>query len=264
MIRNRKDILILCLAAVLVLPLEKSASADGNQVLFSGVLSRHVSQGKIDFTNLCRDGDLNLYTGQLNDIDPQLITDEKNRFAFWLNAYNAYSLKAICSKYPIKSVNDLNFGGLIISVVLKKSVWDKPFVMVGHKAYTLRQVDHEILRPTFKDPRIQFAIACGAVGCAPSRSEAYEGARLDTQLEDQTRRFINDPRENSFDKATMTAYLSPLFNWSRKDFGKDEGEVLLFIASYLPADLASRIRQNLPAWKIKYNRYDLSLNDAKN
>jgi hypothetical protein len=251
------------MTGALIIFWQGQASAAGNELL-TNLLSRYVSEGKTNYTDLCKDGDLNAYIEQLSAADPKAIGDDKDRFAFWLNVYNAYSLKAICNKYPIKSVNDLNFGGLVFSVLVKKSVWDRPFVMVGHKPYTLRQVDHEILRPIFKDPRIQFAIACGAVGCAASRSEAYEGATLDSQLDDQTKKFINDPRLNAFDKDKMTAEISPLFNWSRKDFGKNEAELLVYIAYYLPADVAEAIRRNPAAWKVKYNAYDLTLNDAKN
>ena len=118
--------------------------------------------------------------------------------------------------------------------------------------------------PTFKEPRILFTIACGAVGCAQSRTEAYEATTLDRQLDDQAKRFINDPKLNTFDLPTKTAYLSPLFNWSRKDFGKKEKDVLIYIASYLPLDIAQSIRQNPFIWKIKYNQYDLTLKDVKN
>lgn len=227
------------------------------------LLSMYVNQGAINYTGLCKDKGLDVYTQQLNDTDPQAISDEKERFAFWLNVYSAYSLQAICQRYPIQSVNDLNPGGLILSVVLKKSVWDKPFVMVNHQVHTLKEVDHEILRPTFKDPRIQFAIACGAIGCGATRQEAYEGSTIDAQLEDQTRVFVNDRRVNSFDQMKKLAVLSPLFKFSAKEFGRNQAEVLLFIAKYLPTDLAQDIRQDPSAWKVKYNAYDLTLNDRK-
>ncbi len=228
------------------------------------ILSTYVHDGATNFTELCKDDHLTGYIEQFNATDPEAIKDTNDRFAFWLNVYNAYSLQAICQKYPIKSVNDLNPGGLILSVVLKKSVWDKPLVMVNHKQYSLKQVDHEILRTTFKDPRIPFAIACGGIGCGPSRSEAYEGSTIDSQLEDQTRIFINDIMLNSFDVNTKTAVLSPLFKFSAKDFGKNQAELLVFIAKYLPVEIAQDIRKSASQWKVKYNSYDLTLNDTRN
>ncbi|MBZ0167754.1 MAG: DUF547 domain-containing protein, partial [Candidatus Omnitrophica bacterium] len=231
--------------------------------LWNGVLAEHVREGEIDFARLCRDPRLGRYTDYLSRTDPDAMADNNDKFAFWLNVYNAYSLQAICKEYPIKSINDLNFGGLIVSVLLKKSVWDQPMVVVNNKEYTLREVDHEILRPTFKDARIQFAIACGAIGCPPSRSEAYEGSVLDAQLDDQTKRFINDASLNSFNTAKRQANLSPLFNWSKKDFGNNDAELLAFIAKYVPGDLSRSLTKDADSWKIKYNKYDLTLNDAK-
>jgi hypothetical protein len=239
------------------------AVAEEQHAAFTALLSKHVKDGRINYTNLCKDQRLNEYTDQLNKTQPDAIQNEKDRFAFWLNTYNAYSLQAICKQYPIKSINELNFGGLIVSVLLKKSVWDRPFVMVNHKAYTLREVDHEILRPLFKDPRIQFAIACGAIGCAPSRSEAYEGDKINAQLDDQARRFINDPSINSFDSRRKVAKISTLFNWSKKDFGSSDKELLLYLASYLPDDLKGAIMNDPMSWKIIYSKYDLTLNDTK-
>lgn len=250
------------LIAMLVTVPVSTAEESSNQLL-NGVLSEHVREGEIDFTRLCRDPRLGKYTDYLSRTDPDAITDKNDKFAFWLNVYNAYSLQAICKEYPIRSINDLNFGGLIVSVLLKKSVWDQPVVVVNNKNYTLREVDHEILRPTFKDARIQFAIACGAVGCPPSRSEAYEGRVLDAQLDDQTKIFINDARRNSFNAAKRQANLSPLFNWSKKDFGNNDAELLAFIAKYLSGELRSSLTTDPNSWKIKYNKYDLTLNDAK-
>jgi len=262
---NISKLLTIILALFLAMLFQPGQSwAQEQNDLLTEVLSAHVLGNRIDYTNLCKDERLNRYTDQLNATDPQAIPQPQDLFAFWMNVYNAYSLKAICKQYPIKSVNDLNFGGLIISVLLKKSVWDKPFVMVNHKPHTLREVDHEILRPTFKDPRIQFAISCGAVGCAPSRKEAYEGNKIDQQLDDQARRFINDPKLNVFDKEHMTAKISTLFNWSKKDFGGNDHELLLYLSKYLPDDIKMSIVASVSSWKITYNNYDLTLNDAKN
>lgn len=258
---NKLYVGLFVVISVMIAP--KSVMAANMHDDLTKVLSTYVRDGATNFQGLCKDNQLKQYIKRVQFIDPDAINENNDRFAFWLNVYSAYSLDAICQKYPIRSVNDLNSGGLVLSVILKKSVWDRPFVIVNQRAYNLRQVDHEILRPRFKDPRIQFAIACGAIGCGAFRSEAYEGAIIDQQLDDQTRTFINDVRLNTFDPTTKTATLSPLFNWSSKDFGKDQGEVLLFISKYLPQAVAQSIRENPKAWKIKYNQYDLTLNKQK-
>ena len=252
-----------CMLALLIHFTPGTAHSRVDHSLFDNVLSQHVSDGQINFTNLCDDQRLGQYTDLLNQSDPAQISDQQEQIAFWLNVYNAYSMEAICAEYPIKSINELNFGGLIFSVLTKKSVWDQPIVKVNGKTYTLRHIDHGILRPEFADNRIQFAIACGTIGCAPARNEAYQGSTLSQQLADQTRTFVNDQRNNSFDLRKRRANLSTLFKWSRKDFGDSDENLLLFTAEYLPENLRSDIIENVDDWKVKFKKYDLTLNDKK-
>lgn len=237
--------------------------AQGRHQLLTNLLNDHVSNGQVNYARLCADDRLNQYTAQLNDTDPAALPSEDERFAFWLNTYTAYSLSAICAEYPIKSVNDLHFGGMLFAVATGRSVWDKPLVKVNGGTYSLKEVDHEILRKRRPDPRIQFAIACGAVGCGPVPEEAFEAARLGAQLDRQAKAFINDPRINRFDRTRHEAELSPLFKWSRKDFGRNERDVLLFVAKYLPAELSQSIQADPRKWDVTYGDYDLTLNDSK-
>ncbi|MCA9403465.1 MAG: DUF547 domain-containing protein [Candidatus Omnitrophica bacterium] len=242
---------------------DQAVWAQGRHQLLTDVLSAHVSNGHVNYARLCADGRLDAYTAQLNSTDPAQLPSADARFAFWLNTYTAYSLSAICAKYPIDSVNDLHFGGMLFAVATGRSVWDKPLVRVNGRKYTLKEVDHEILRKQYADPRIQFAIACGAVGCGPVPQEAYEAEQLDAQLDRQARAFINDPRSNRFDEARQRAVLSPLFKWSRQDFGRSEDDVLLFAARYLPPDLSRNIQTDPGKWDVEYGEYDLRLDDAK-
>src|SRR6185436_15382923 len=100
------------------------------------------------------------------------------QLAFWINAYNAYTIQLVNSHHERASIQNLR-------AVLGHSPWQEPLVKAGGRTYTLDQVEHEILRKRFHEPRIHFAIVCAAVSCAPLRSEAYVGVRIEAQLDDQ-------------------------------------------------------------------------------
>jgi hypothetical protein len=155
--------------------------------LFTEILATYVNNGRVDYTKLCRDPRLADYIDLLSSTDPEEIVGEDEQLAFWINAYNAFTLKIICDNYPLKSINDLHFGGLVLGTVLKKTVWDKEFVVINKREMSLNHIEHDIVRPIFGDPRAHFALVCASVSCPPLRSEAYEGHRLDEQLEKKKR-----------------------------------------------------------------------------
>jgi hypothetical protein len=229
--------------------------------LFTEILQDYVEDGKVNYKELCDDDRLDAYIAQLAATNPDTIADDKARLAFWINAYNAYTLKVICEHYPIKSINELHTGGLIIGMVLKKTIWDKPFVIINNRRITLNTIEHKIIRKRFRDARIHFALVCASQSCASLRSEAYEGAKLDEQLDDQGRKFFSQANKNYFDIDTMQAHLSKILDWYSEDFGKNDEEILLYISGFLSDDLAAAIRANPKKWKIKYTKYDWSLNE---
>ncbi|MBI3189339.1 MAG: DUF547 domain-containing protein [Ignavibacteriales bacterium] len=228
--------------------------------LFTAILKDYVSDGWVNYKSLCMDNRMEQYLQQLADANPDTITSENARLAFWINAYNAYTLKVICDNYPVKSINDLHWGGLIIGTVLKKTIWDKDFVIINHKKTTLNSIEHEIIRTKFKEPRAHFALVCASKSCPPLRSEAYEAEKLDEQLNDQAKKFLADRTRNYFDVRRKNARISKIFSWFSEDFGKDDLSILLFSARFLPDDIAHAIKQEPDKWDIDYTDYDWSLN----
>lgn len=231
--------------------------------LFAEILAEHVHNGFVNYQALIEDDRLETYLSQLAETDPDTIPTAKGQLAFWLNAYNAYTLKIICDNYPVKSINDLHFGGLIIGTVLKKTIWDKDFVIINGEKMTLNQIEHEIIRPVYKDPRAHFGLVCASLSCPPLRSEAFEGERLDEQLDDQARTFLSQETKNNFDSSRKIARVSKIFDWFSGDFGENDEEILLFIAKFLPDSIASSIKANPGDWKLKHTDYDWNLNEAK-
>lgn len=228
---------------------------------FTSLLSENVRSGKVNYTQLCKDPRLEEYVSFLKSADPEQISNQKDRLALWINAYNVYTLKVICDHYPLKSINDLHSGGLILGSVFNTTVWDKDFVVVNHKPMTLNQIEHKIIRPVFREPRAHFALVCASKSCPTLRPEAFEGSKLDQQLDDQARIFLSDPKKNRFVLTGHKAYISKIFDWYGKDFGKNNQEILLYLSHFVPDEVAKAIRSAPSKWKIEYTDYDWNLNE---
>lgn len=199
------------------------------------------------------------------------------KIAFWLNVYNAFTLKAIIDNYPIKSSffrSRIYPKNSIRQIV---GVWDKiDFTVMGQKL-TLGHIEHKILRVQFDEPRIHMAMVCAAMGCPPLRNEPYTADKLQEQLNDHTRRFLANSAKFKIERADERIYLSPIFKWFASDFikkygpkknfgrhNKEESAVLNFIASYLGKAQKDYVLTG--KFRIKYLKYDWSLNEkqAKN
>ncbi len=197
-----------------------------------------------------------------------------DKVAFWINAYNALTLKAIIDNYPIKArlFKSLTYPKNSIRQI--PGVWDKrQFLVMGQKM-TLDQVEHRILREQFKEPRIHVALVCAARSCPPLRSVPYVSKKLDQQFDDQARKFLSQPTNFRVDKKAKKVYLSKIFQWFGKDFvtiykpaqgftghGEAQRSVLNFVSKYLSAGDAEYLRTG--KYKVLYLDYDWTLNEAK-
>jgi hypothetical protein len=247
------------LIVIAIISATATAHAESHR-LFTALLSDHVHNGWVNYSDLRKDSRLNEYLTQLADTDPAKLTTKNDKLAFWINAYNAYTLKIICDNYPVESINDLHWGGLIIGTVLKKTVWDRDFVLINHTKTTLNAIEHEIIRPLFGEPRAHFALVCASKSCPPLRSEAYEGDHLDEQLDEQAKRFLSDSTKNWYDSRKKEAHISKIFSWFSGDFGKDDIAILNFIGRFLQGELGPALLAHPENWSITYTEYDWHLN----
>jgi len=216
--------------------------------IYAELLEKHVRAGIVDYQGFKSDESrLDEYLKILERVNPtDLSRDEQ--FAFFINAYNAWTIKLILTGYPgIDSIKDL--GNLL------KGPWKMKIARIDGKILTLDDIEHEILRPRFKDPRVHFAVNCASKGCPPLHSEPYEGSMLDLQLEEVTRGFINDPARNRL--VDRILYVSRIFKWFSKDFDND---VVGFFVQYAEKDLKERLIAEGKRIKVKYLDYDWSLN----
>jgi len=237
------------------------AMANADNFLYTGLLQTYVHDGRVNYFGMCKAPEFPKYIEELSAIDPAQFKNSKNELAFWINAYNAFTLKVICEHYPLKSINELHTGGLIIGTLIHGTIWDKKFVTIHGEQMSLNQIEHQIIRKKFKEPRAHFALVCASKSCPSLRSEAYEGGTLEQQLNDQGKIFFTDSKKNRFDVNQRVAYLSKILDWYSGDFGASKKEILLFVASFLPPETASALKANPDQWKVQYTDYDWSLNE---
>jgi len=249
--------------ALIVFSSAPQASTRDPDSLYDILLSRHLDNGLVDYSHLCADARLHTYVEALSMEDSDRRMSRNEQLAYWINLYNAWTLQIVCTHYPVESIVDIGFGGLILGHLLGTTVWDRELVSVNGTSMTLNSIEHDIIRRVFRDPRVHFALVCAAMSCPPLRREPYRGATIDEQLDDQGRIFLNDPRRNRFDRSARVAHLSKIFDWYGDDFGEDDSDILRFVARYLPGPLAADIEEYAGTWRVKYLPYDWSLNDAR-
>ena len=243
---------------------------DQNYSSYSDLLNAHVRGSRIDYTSLIKNRPL------LDSVAEEfsLVSKEeleswppKQQLAYWINAYNLFTLHAIVDHYPIKgnwfSWHPRN------SIRQIDGVWDELLWPAGGQKVTLDQIEHEILRPIFKEPRIHFAINCASISCPPLTTQPYSAVHLDTQLDTAARNYLATPHGLEVNDSTLT--VTSIFDWYGDDFiqqfsnrGPDnysekERAVLAVITKYGPPSAVALAKSGVA--KLAYLDYDWSLND---
>lgn len=236
----------LCGAAGFTAPGWSSVSVD--HTFYADLLQKYVQNGVVDYQGFKdEEAKLDQYLKVLEETEIKTLSRDE-QFAFYINAYNAWTIKLILTGYPgIKSIKDL--GSIF------KSPWKKQIAKINGDIMTLDHIEHDILRPKFKDPRVHFAINCASKGCPPLRSEPYQASALNQQLDERTQAFINDSQRNRLKQTTL--YVSSIFKWFSEDFSND---VVGFFLKYAQGDLKKRLEDNITKIEVKYLDYDWSLN----
>jgi len=253
---NRRYFLIFFLLGTIFMAtisrVEETVAAAEDHVIWAELLSKYVKPGGVDYAGFrSEEKTLDNYLKVLEDIDSKTMSRDE-QFAYYINAYNAWTIKLILSAYPdVKSIKDLG--------TFLQSPWEKKFVRIDRNLLTLDDIEHRILRPRFKDPRVHFAINCSAASCPPLRVEPYLGSTLDQQLDQSTRAFINSPNRYRLDGNAL--YVSRIFKWFAEDFNDD---VVGFYLKYARDDLKKQLTEKKDIIQVKYLDYDWSLNDVSN
>ena len=232
-------------------------------LLFTQILNDYVHDGLVNYINLKEDKRLDKYLEQLENTNPDNLRTDEDKLAFWINAYNAFTLKFIIEEYPVESINDLHWGGLYLGTLLGTTVWDDEKIIINGTKLSLNNIEHDIARKKFNEERVHFAMVCASYSCPQLRDEAYEGYKLNKQLNEQARLFFMDETKNNFDLKKRTAYLSKILNWYSSDFGNDDQSILLYVSQFLDREIADDIRRNLSQWEIDHLSYNWDLNEIK-
>ena len=218
--------------------------------IYAELLGNYVKNGLVNYQGFKNEEEkLDRYLRILEETNTESLS-RNEQFAFYINAYNAWTIKLILSEYPdVESIKDL--GSIF------KSPWKKEFCRIDGALVTLDHIEHGILRPRFKDPRVHFAINCASKSCPPLIAAPYRGSTLDQQLDESARAFVNDSKHNRLEEDTL--YVSRIFKWFAKDFHDDSYG---FFLKYAEKDLKRNLESKKGRVKIEYLDYDWSLNGS--
>jgi hypothetical protein len=228
-------------------PVEPLAPQAFTHQLFDELLRASVFDGRVDYPAIQIDGRFDAYVSQLDHVDPTGLPIYRDQLAFWINAYNAFAIKGILDGYSPGTL-----AGRYRYFLGRD-------YRVGGEKITLYDLERSLLIQDFREPRVHFAIVCASRSCPKLRSEAYQGSRLDAQLDDSARVFINDPARNRFDRERKVASLSMIFSWFEADFAAQSGSVLGYVARYVTDQDLARDLESSP-YTVEFLEYDWRLN----
>lgn len=222
-----------------------------NHDVWHKVLQKYVStEGNVNYKGLKNNRkELDAYLKLLQANHPQSTWTEPQRLAYWINAYNAFTVDLILQHYPVKSIRDI--GGLI-KIPGVQSAWDISFIVIEGKKYSLGDIEHKILRKEFNEPRIHFAINCASYSCPKLINQAFKAAKIEEQLQQVSIDFINDTKRNTIAKDKVE--LSKIFDWYKSDFTADGKTLIQYINQF------TKIKINNNA-KLAFAKYNWNLNE---
>ena len=222
-----------------------SLASYGQHDKFDQILQKNVSnKGIVSYkAMLAQKSDLTSYINYLKTTSPDESWSKDREKAFWMNAYNAYTILLIVENYPVKSILKIQKNG--------KDAWHQNFAVVGGVSYTLNQIEHEILRKKFSDPRIHVGVNCASYSCPALPNYAFTEQNVDAKLQVLMKDFINDPSRNLITVKKVT--LSKIFEWYKEDFTKN-GSLIAYINTYTDLVLSKKT-------KVRYMEYNWNLNE---
>ncbi len=230
-----------------------SPRVDRSHAAWTALLQRYDHAGFVDYAGIAREGRgaVQAYLASLAAVNAgeYQAWSRADQMAFWIDAYNASVVELVLMHYPIRSIREIGF--LPLAAFRERFI---PIALLGAPPLSLNAIEDHLR--ACGDPRVHFALVCASKSCPPLRTEAYRGADLDAQLDDQARRFLADPAKNRFDAAADVLYLSKIFDWYAKDFGP--GPVTDFVARYAPPGIVTALARPTPL--VEYLDYDWSLN----
>ena len=213
---------------------------------WDALLKTHVSKlGTVNYKGFKTDqAKLTAYLLDLESNVPSAAWSKNETMAYWINAYNAYTVQLMVKNYPLKSIMDLKYNG--------KSAWDYKWIKIGTETLSLNDIEHVKLRKKYKDARIHFTVNCASFSCPVLLNSAYIATKLEAQLEAQAILFINDPKRNQI--SASSAKVSQLFEWYQDDFTTGGKTVIDYLNKYSKTKIKA-------GTNIGYMNYNWNLNE---
>ncbi|MGJ3250453.1 MAG: DUF547 domain-containing protein [Elainellaceae cyanobacterium] len=224
--------------------------------IWDSLLRHYVDdRGRVDYQSWKAKSEdtLHAWLSEIRDLDHPHSHDANTQLAFWINLYNALCIQQVLKHYPITSIRPKILG--IPNWIGFLWFFLHPIYQLGDRRYSLNRIEHRVLRRQFQDPRIHFALVCAAVGCPLLRNEAYLPETVQTQLEEDAQRFIQNPDKVRYEARDRTLYCSKIFKWYHRDFLQVAPSIPDYIQNYLTAPMPMGDEVN-----VRYLPYDLSLN----
>lgn len=192
------------------------------------------SSGVVNYPGLKSDVNFSKARELYKNLSPETTWTSNEKMAYWINVYNVFTIQLILDNYPVSSINNID------------QPWDKKFISINGELFSLNQIEHEILRPIFKDPRVHFAVNCASFSCPKLHNKAFRAETLDRDLNMLTRAFLNDSKRNKLSSGSIE--VSQIFSWFKEDFTK--GQTLIqFINKYANA----AVEENASIDFLEYN-----------
>jgi len=176
------------------------------------------------------------------------------QMAYWINLYNALTVQVVLARFPVASIMDIKISPGLFAA----GPWGKKLVAVEGEMLSLDDIEHRILRPIWRDPRIHYVVNCASIGCPNLAPRAYTAARLEAMLDEAARDYVNHPRGAAIVEGKLV--LSRIYDWYRDDFGTTDAAVIQHLAGYASGGLAAKLRGFN---RISDYRYDWGLNVAR-
>ncbi len=176
------------------------------------------------------------------------------QFAFWVNLYNALTVRVVLDHYPLESILDIGISPGWFAI----GPWGRKLVTIAGEELSLDDIEHRILRPIWRDPRIHYAVSCASIGCPNLRAEAFTGANAEAALERAARDYVNNPRGAAVRDGRLV--VSSIYAWYKEDFGDSDAGVIDHLRAYADGELAAALDGIA---RIADDRSDWALNDAE-
>lgn len=234
-------------------PVPNPDASGVDHAIWDYLLKQYVADGKVDYEGIKRDYLFAVYLKQLAGCDPTKLETTEDELALYCNAYNAFVIHGVIAHRIQNSVQEL-----------EKDFFSFPEYILANRTWSLNELEHDFLRPTFKEPRLHMALVCAAISCPSLRPEAYVGDRLEKQLEDQARLFCNNPKHVYFDETKNRIMVNSILKWYGQDFAAHGGFLRWIAERTLDESLKIKLLEaDQQLIGVGFIPYDWSLNSQR-